>query len=523
MRLRTLFLVGAIVSACGSHPPGGTPAPSQTPPPPTPPSSPPAGTAVRAAAMTITPADILARLTFLASDELKGRDTPSPGLETAAKYVADELRSFGLESGVPDGSFIQRWPFRSSVIDPARTFVRARAQRGTVEAKFATDFFVLPASSDSSSGDVVWGGTAMPGRAALPAGLAGNVVALFVPGAEAGAEWQQGVQAAIVSAMPAGPAAVLLVLDPAFPDSEIGQLASQLAGQMAPLHIAGLRYASAKAMFASAGQDLDALRASTSTAPVPVANMTVTIAAATTAIETNPPNVVAVLRGSDPALRDSYIVFSAHMDHVGVGSPDASGDSIYNGADDDASGTTTIVEVAQAFASMPTRPARSLIFLGVSGEEKGLFGSDFFTQNPTVPIESIVADINIDMVGRNAPDTVVAIGQDYSSLGPTVQRVIGEHPELGLVVAPDLWPEEGLFFRSDHFNFAKNGVPAIFFTTGLHDDYHKPSDEVGTIDTDKMARIGRLVFYLGNAVASGPAAPAWTEKGRAEIKAMTGN
>jgi hypothetical protein len=523
MRQYNLLLAGALVTACGGNPSGGTPSPSRTPAPPSPPSSQPSSDAVRQAAATITPADILDRLTFLASDELKGRNTPSPGLETAAKYVADQLRSYGLTSGVPDGSFIQRWPYRSSAIDPARTFIRARTPKGTVTANFATDFFVLPAQADSSTGALVWAGVAQPGREALPASLAGKVVALFVPGASVGSEWQQAVQTGIVSAMAAGPAAVLLVLDPAFPDDAVGQLAGEVAGQVAPLHIAGVRYVTAKAMFTSAGSDLDALSASASTAPVAIANTTVTIGAGSTATETNPPNVVAVLRGSDPALRDTYVVFSAHIDHVGVGSPDASGDSIYNGADDDASGTTTILEVAQAFASMPTRPARSLIFLGVSGEEKGLFGSDYFSQNPTVPIGSSVADINIDMVGRNAPDTVVAIGQEYSSLGPTVQRIIGEHPELGLVVAPDLWPEEGLFFRSDHFSFAKRGVPSIFFTTGLHDDYHKPSDEIDTIDTDKMARIGKLVFYLGNAVAGATTAPAWTEKGRAEIKAMTGN
>jgi Zn-dependent M28 family amino/carboxypeptidase len=223
--------------------------------------------------------------------------------------------------------------------------------------------------------------------------------------------------------------------------------------------------------------------------------------------------------GSDPALRDQYIVFSAHMDHVGTGAADAEGDSIFNGADDDASGTATVLEVAQAFASLPQRPRRSMIFLTVSGEEKGLFGSAWFTEHPPVAREKIVANINLDMVGRNHPDTVVAIGQDYSSLGPSAQAVARQRPELGLVVAPDLWPQENLFLRSDHFNFAKNGIPALFFTTGLHEQYHKQSDEVELIDRDKITRIARLVFYLALDVANAAEAPKWTEAGREAVRA----
>ena len=213
------------------------------------------------------------------------------------------------------------------------------------------------------------------------------------------------------------------------------------------------------------------------------------------------------------------IVFSAHMDHVGTGAADAEGDSIFNGADDDASGTATVLEVAQAFASLPARPRRSMIFLTVSGEEKGLFGSAWFNDHPPVARDKIVANINLDMVGRNHPDTVVAIGQDYSSLGAAAQAVAKQRPELGLVVAPDLWPQENLFMRSDHFNFAKNGIPALFFTTGLHEQYHKQSDEVELIDRDKITRIARLVFHLALDVANTTESPKWTEAGREAVRA----
>jgi hypothetical protein len=232
------------------------------------------------------------------------------------------------------------------------------------------------------------------------------------------------------------------------------------------------------------------------------------------------PNVVGILRGSDPRLRDTYVVFSAHMDHVGVGTPDASGDSIYNGADDDASGTSAVVEVAEAFASLPEKPKRSLIFLTVSGEEKGLLGSQHFAAHPPVPVRSIVANINIDMIGRNAPDTVVAIGREYTSLGEQAQRVATQRPELKLTVAPDLWPAEQLFFRSDHFSFASKDIPAIFFFAGLHGDYHKPSDEVEKIDPDKAARIARLIYYLGSAIAEAPEPPQWTREGLRVMRSL---
>ncbi|RMH23046.1 MAG: M28 family peptidase, partial [Gemmatimonadetes bacterium] len=149
------------------------------------------------------------------------------------------------------------------------------------------------------------------------------------------------------------------------------------------------------------------------------------------------PNTVGILRGSDPELADEYVVFSAHMDHVGVGRPDASGDSIYNGADDDGSGTTAIVELAEAFASLPTPPRRSLIFVTVSGEERGLWGSAWFASHMPVPAEAVVADLNIDMIGRNWPDTIVAIGRQQSELGPILEEVNAAHPELGMTAIDD--------------------------------------------------------------------------------------
>ncbi|MGH7503023.1 MAG: M20/M25/M40 family metallo-hydrolase [Longimicrobiales bacterium] len=235
------------------------------------------------------------------------------------------------------------------------------------------------------------------------------------------------------------------------------------------------------------------------------------------------PNVAALLPGSDSLLRDTYIVFSAHMDHLGTGLPDASGDSIYNGADDDASGTAAVLEVAEAFASMPAPPARSIVFLLVSGEELGLLGSQAFLESNAIPASRMVANINIDMIGRNTPDTVVTIGTGYSSLGSRVAETARANPDLRLTVIDDPWPAEQFFFRSDHFHFARAGVPALFFFAGVHEDYHRPSDEIERIDADKAARIARLAFLLGATIANDPNPPEWTSLGRRQVLGATGN
>jgi len=232
------------------------------------------------------------------------------------------------------------------------------------------------------------------------------------------------------------------------------------------------------------------------------------------------PNVVGILEGTDPRLKNEYLVYSAHMDHVGVGRP-VNGDSIYNGADDDASGTSAVVEVAEAFAQLQPRPKRSVIFLTVSGEEKGLWGSAYFADHAPVPVANIVANLNIDMVGRNWKDTIVAIGKEHSDLGATLNRVGTAHPELHMRPIDDIWPQENFYFRSDHYNFARKGVPILFFFSGTHPDYHRPGDAVDKIDAEKEARIVKLVFYLGLDVANAAERPKWNPDSYKRI--VTGN
>jgi Zn-dependent M28 family amino/carboxypeptidase len=220
------------------------------------------------------------------------------------------------------------------------------------------------------------------------------------------------------------------------------------------------------------------------------------------------PNVVGVLEGSDPVLKNEYIVLSAHMDHVGISAP-VDGDSIYNGADDDASGTAAVLELAEALSMPGARPKRSVVFLTVSGEEHGLWGSAWFSEHPAVPMSQVVADLNIDMIGRNWKDTIVVIGKEHSDLGATLDRVNRAHPELRMKAIDDIWPEENFYFRSDHYNFARKGVPILFFFNGTHPDYHGPNDEPDRIDAEKESRIIRLVYLITQDVGNAQERPAW--------------
>jgi hypothetical protein len=228
------------------------------------------------------------------------------------------------------------------------------------------------------------------------------------------------------------------------------------------------------------------------------------------------PNVVGVLEGSDPTLRREYVVLSAHMDHVGIGAP-VDGDSIYNGADDDASGTAAVIELAEALSRPGARPKRSVIFLTVSGEEHGLWGSAWFSEHSPVPIADVVANLNIDMIGRNWKDTIVVIGKEHSDLGATLERVSRAHPELRMNPIDDLWPEENFYFRSDHYNFARKGVPALFFFNGTHPDYHGPDDEPDRIDAEKEARIIRLVYLITHEVGNATERPKWNPESYRKI------
>ena len=476
------------------------------------------GTALERAARTITASDMHARVAFLADDALRGRDTPSPGLEVAAAYLASEFRRIGLEPGGDDGSYLQRYPFIIRSLDQGGVALQLETTGGPVPLVYGRDFYVAAGEPQQVRSGLTYVGTVVPPEATLA-----DQVAVVSSAGPINREFRINLGRVRNAAAAAGARAVLMILDPAHGADVIGaQSAANVRSNntQTQIPVAFLRRDHAVALFRSAGLDLAALEQRSSAQPVALPGATLALRTPFIDVDHQPSNVVAVLPGSDSTLRDTYVVFSAHYDHVGVRAH-ASGDSIFNGADDDASGTAAIVEVAEAFASLPQPPARSLIFLAVSGEEKGLLGSRYYSDHPTVPIEDIVANINIDMIGRNSPDSIVAIGQEFSSLGPLLQNVADEHGALGLTVAEDIWPEENFFFRSDHFSFARREIPAIFFFAGVHEDYHQPSDEVEKLDVDKAARVARLVFWLGNAIASDSQVPQWSPEGLERVRQLT--
>ncbi len=473
---------------------------------------------VERAVSSITATDMYNRIGVMAHDSMGGRDTPSPGLELTAGYIAAEFEKMGLSPGGDDGTFIQRYPISTTqlAVDASTVSVEDGPQW-----RVGPDVLVrFGSASQPLSGSLVVVDGSTGGLGAIQdADLTGSVVLIASPPAQSTGQLLQAV-------FGAGAAAIFMVSERS--DNAWNMMRSR---QARPVTRKGwgqsrgrglfleIREAAVAPVLRRHGYDL-APPQSRVQQPVSVTHLrdlTISIDLQYTELDlVSAPNVVGILEGSDPALKNEYVLFSAHIDHVGTGRP-VDGDSIFNGADDDASGTAAIIEAAEAYTMLSPRPKRSMIFLGVSGEEKGLWGSEYFSENPGVDITQIVADLNADMVSRNWKDTVVVIGKEHSDLGETLSEVNQEHPELSMHAIDDIWPEERFYFRSDHYNFARRGVPILFFFTGTHEDYHQVTDEVERIDADKAARITRLMFHLGLEVANSSERPQWDPESYSQI------
>jgi len=479
------------------------------------------------AAATITEADVRKRIFLIADDSMRGRDTPSPGLEMTAAYVASEFQRFGLKPGGENGTWFVRLPLIRQQLLPARSVLTFGGADGSqIALPFSSSVRILDGSSQAVelSGGVVIVNTMADAKDLKPEEFKDRVVV-----------WPlnldslpPGLQAAAGAILQAG-AKVIVVVSTTDPLTFAGRLAGQLrpwvsrasdSASGGPI-VLEVPEREIVAQFPAAAQTFGDMRGAPGTVVQVLPDWTASLKIADSVIDRpTAPVTVGRLEGSDKKLAGTYLVYSAHMDHIGVagGQCEAMGaDSICNGADDDGSGTVGVVELAEAFSQKKARPRRSVLFIGVSGEEKGLWGSSWFVDHPTVPLDSIVADLNIDMIGRNWKDTVVAIGREHSNLGTTLDSVNARHPELGMRPVADLWPQENLYFRSDHYNFARKGIPILFFTTGLHADYHKASDSPDKIDAEKEARLLQLLFYLGQEVAGNPVRPAWNPESYEKI------
>ncbi|HET8622417.1 MAG TPA: M28 family peptidase [Gemmatimonadales bacterium] len=479
----------------------------------------PAGavSASASAALTITADDVRRRVGVIADDSMMGRDTPSRGLDLTAQYVADEFQRLGLMPGGDDGTFFQRYAITRRKVDIDSSVVTLRG-RGA-EWRFPLNATARLAQGNvpaaAITGNVIFFGGAVSAADAAKVPFRDRIVIVIAD------EAREGTQALLQALVTGGAAAILLPsgVDSATFASRIPiqtreRVAVELGGSQPPIVL--LFSGPLGRALAAAGVNLAETRAAPSAMVRELPDLTAELALREIIVsKVLAPNTIGVLEGTDPRLKSEYVLFTAHMDHIGI--TPGTADSVNNGADDDASGTVGVIELAEAFSQAGARPKRSLAFMTVSGEEKGLWGSEFWSEHPTVPIKNVVANVNMDMIGRNWADTIVAIGREHSDLGATLARVNQQHPELRMTAIDDCWPEERFYFRSDHYNFARKGVPILFFFNGVHEDYHQPSDAPPKINAEKESRILRLVYYLGREVANAAQRPKWKPESYKEI------
>jgi hypothetical protein len=497
---------------------------------------------------TISAAQIRDYLTFIASDEMEGRDTPSRGLDTTAKFLAMNLARWGFKPAGDNGTFLQRIDLRRDRIDATQTKVEFNGR--TLNA--GTDYLPLSGASEVS-GPIVFAGNGWfvkskevdaykgidaRGKIAVIFGTSTNFPPRGITRNDLGKQGEDYLNA-VDYARKVGVVGLIMIPDLQYLAAweqnrqrtmERGStvVAKFQTQSTAPLPTIVVTPQVASAIFAGESQSATSIfnGSYTGTLPAPFAlsaqkKATLNVGAKQEVIPTQ--NVVAVWEGSDPVLKDEYVALGAHYDHVGFCAP-GTADAICNGADDDASGTTSLLSIAEALAKAPTRPKRSTLFVWHCGEEKGLWGSRYFVEYPTVPIDKIVTQINIDMIGRSkkegdtnarnasltGPDAIYLIGSTMMSteLGTLVNEVNKSY--LGIsydTKYDDPADTNRFFFRSDHFNYARKGIPIIFYFDGVHEDYHRPGDHADKIDYQKMEKITRTVYMTLWEVANRPTRP----------------
>jgi Zn-dependent M28 family amino/carboxypeptidase len=509
----------------------------------------PASLATQRGAETITGAQIRDYLSFIASDVLEGRDTPSRGLDTAAQFLAMNLSRWGLKPAGDDGTFLQKIALTKTAIDKGET----QAQMNNQTLALGEDYIPLARTADVPASQLVFAGTGWfiksknidaykgidaKGKIAIvfspPDGLPRGVTRSDISG-KRGEDWMGPAEYALKQG------AVGIVIVPDFQYlanwernrtriTERGTTAvekfqasssPQSPGIIAAPRLTNLLFQgerqNATSIFEAAygGQPLDPFVLS----PQKTLSMTVRVKSDLAATQ----NVVAVFEGSDAVLKHEYVALGAHYDHVGVGIP-VNGDAIYNGADDDGSGTTALLAMAEALAKASSRPKRSVLFVWHAGEEKGLWGSRYFTDFPTIPLDKIVTQINIDMIGRSkkegdtnprnrglsGPNEIYVIGSNMMSreLGELTERVNKQYLNIRYDFRyDDPTDPNRFFFRSDHYNYARKGIPIVFFFDGEHQDYHRPSDSPDKIDYQKMEKLTRTIYMTLWEIANRPTRP----------------
>ncbi|MDB4916742.1 MAG: hypothetical protein JWM95_4386 [Gemmatimonadetes bacterium] len=487
---------------------------------------------VAAAGGDINAAELRHDLYVFAADSMRGRETGTPDALNAAAFLAARVQRLGLEPA-GDSLYIQRVPLQRESLSPSSRITVEEKGR-TTQIRIGVDVAPLinlgtgiPPAKRTADGEIVFVGyglvTGKPKRDDLAGlDLEGKVV-VVVNGAPKGAdaatieamEAPESISERLARILPQHPAAVVILLagrgmslfEEALPQIQGGMTLRSEGVEVPesdrPIPMILLGVPRAKSPLLPADWPVD-------DRPQVLKGRHFSAHVSQERTLLSGYNVVAVLRGSDPALSKTYVALGAHYDHLGI-VPPVSGDSIANGADDDGSGSVALLAIARAMATAQARPKRSMLFVWHTGEEEGLFGSSYFVDHSTVPMDSIVAQLNADMVGRNAPPVLYTVGPlsapngQSKRLGAIVDSV-NAASALPFVIDKS-WDSpthpEHIYERSDHFNYARKGVPIVFFTTGMHPDYHRATDEASKIEYDKLARVARLIRDVAVVVGNG--------------------
>ena len=496
--------------------------------------------AERKAAEAITAQQLSTYLHFVASDAMGGRDTPSVGLDITAEFLRMNLERWGFKPAGDNGTFFQKIALTREAIDPAQTTLEINGQK----YNFGDDFYRV-CGKGSVSGPLVFAKDGWMVRSKnidsyAGVDVSGKIVVLSSQNfsnqtligrptgvtnddlkGQAGVDWANPVTYAKAK----GAAAVIVVAPP-----QIQAMWPQLRNFLGrgSLNVDKLRQGAtnavsdlptfivsekvANAIFAGESGDRNAAAAF-------VTNKTANVNAASKTEKLSTQNVVAIWEGSDPKLKNEMVAIGAHYDHVGT-NPNAPGeDKIWNGADDDGSGTVAVLTIAEALAESKVRPKRSVLFVWHAGEEKGLWGAEYFNKFPTVDLKNVIAQLNIDMIGRSQdPNNIIKCDAPGKRCNEELSKaneiyVIGSEmmsSTLGAITKgtndaylkmqynykyDDPKDPNRFFFRSDHFHYAVNGIPIAFWFDGVHEDYHQPSDHADKIDYQKMEKVTSTIFF----------------------------
>lgn len=502
----------------------------------------------------IDTATLMQHIRVLASDSLMGRQPGTPGEDKAVAYIEGQFKSMGLKPGNTDGTYIQKVPLVGITVKNAPTLTLAKGS-ATKALKWREDYVawtkhVQPlASLDKSELVFVGYGTEAPEFKwddFKGLDVTGKTLVMLVNDPPLDDTTQFGGKRMTYygrwtykyeQGMKHKAAGVLLVHETdraGYPFTVVqGKTAEQFDlvtpdKNMSRSSVEGwITSDQAKALFTMAGQNFDSLKAHAATRafqPIPL-GVTASVRLENNLRTVDSRNVMAKLEGGDPVLKDEYVIYTSHWDHFGIGVK-VNGDSIYNGADDNASGVAGLLTLAKAFHAMKTPPRRSILFVSVTAEEQGLLGSEYYAVTPVYPLAKTLANINMDELnvwGLTKDITVIGLGN--SELDDYAKAAAAEQ---GRTLRPDAQPEKGFYYRSDHFNFAKVGVPAFYSEGGIdfvgkpagfgmqkreefdNNDYHKPTDEIKPgWDLSGAAQDLDLFLTMGYRIANAPKFPEW--------------